>query len=200
LQWNHIFNNTSIDNSVAGQTYKDPGNNESPDSKTKKDVSERNKKDSKNCRQEGSFIISDVKEYRSCDDSVTITWVTPDANTVATMVYGLSKKYELGSYEDGVFSQSHAFTLEQINPNEIYYYRITATDYKDCQVSLENSLKIKDLEKRALLLNSVSRSVYSDIYSDENIVLSAGADSYEPNDTLATARPINFIVLHILIA
>lgn len=82
-----------------------------------------------------NLILSDV-EVRPGATSVVITWKT-NRVSIGTLAWGLTNDYELGTVSEISYANNHSVKIENLFPNQTYYFRIDGQDTRQVVTSVK---------------------------------------------------------------
>jgi len=90
---------------------------------------------------EPSFATSTITDLRvvvsTTTPTVDIYWTTPINNSLLTRYWGLTPEYSGGSLSEVFFAKYHHVTLQNLEPNTLYFFKIQGRDIVNNDVSLK---------------------------------------------------------------
>lgn len=82
-----------------------------------------------------NLILSDI-QVRPGATSVIISWKT-NRISIGTLAWGLTSDYELGTVSEINYTNNHSVKIENLFPNQTYYFRIDSQDTRQVVTSVK---------------------------------------------------------------
>lgn len=113
------------------------------------------------------LVIADV-EVLTTDTTAEIAFITA-GYSVASVVYGETPQYELGSLATDIYKQSHRFAIKDLEPDIRYYFKIAVQNQSGETIIYEDSFTTKYPAESVSLSNVSGFRAYVD---NNDVVLS----------------------------